>query len=254
LFDQRQWSRPRSLLAQYLQRHPLTSDDYLALSRFWLRHRFPPEPIARSYTLGWQQVSPDDPRPSQLAARMLSSAPAARSAALQGQLAGWESIAQSRRTDRSALRWLAQTRMDVYRSQRSAFYHPPTAPIESLLEELVRRDGERRHLYELFLAELAWDRGDDRLCLTLAEQAFERQQQVPVRFAAPVVTRMLESLIRVGDMQRAKFVCQVAMDGGLAGRDSRPRDDVLEMTVRKVLHATPRGDGPSRQAMRVDSQ
>jgi hypothetical protein len=106
----------------------------------------------------------------------------------------------------------------------------------------VEVDRANQRVYRLHLAELAWDRQDDRACFELAQKAlstdtnafgaiqFDLDQTAPQR----VLTKMIESLWRAGKPAEAWDLCQQAKAQAYLDSDAARREPLLEIVYRKV--------------------
>jgi spermidine synthase len=232
--------RATTLFGQFLRQYPLSEGDFLAFSRDYLRHGVPEPSLFRSILHRWQGNSPTPAFPLELWARGTDTTPAAELRALQ--LAPMrEAMFEAAPTNPEPLRLHASDLMESYRSRRSIFHLPPTADLEAILERLIETDPQHQRVYRMHLAEMAWDRGDDGLCLQLGERAFDPDvtKAGPVDFSrdrqAPlaVLYRMIESLWRAGQIEQAWHLAEQARIGGhLAGADTV--FPLLHVTYRKV--------------------
>jgi hypothetical protein len=156
-------------------------------------------------------------------------------------------------TNSEPLRLYAADLLETYRAQRSIFYLPPITELETVLQRLVDTDPSHRRVYRCYLAELAWDRGDDAQCLTLGQSALDPDlaQGGPIDFtldpAAPraVLYRMAESYWRTGRAREAWNLCEQAGANGFLS-DSDHLFPLLAMTYRKLQAAvTAAQDAPA---------
>lgn len=244
---------PRSTtwLGAYLQKHPLNEEDFQAFLQDYQTHRLPNPPQFRSLLHRWQADASRPAFPLHYWVTASERIPAAEIRALR--LAPLlPSLIEEAKSNPEPLRTYAADLMDTYRGQRSVFYVPPTSDLESALEQLIDTDPHHQRVYKLHLAEIAWDRGDDRRCSELGQNALAPDEQGgPVDFSrdpsAPhaVLFRMIESLWRSGRGPEAWALCQQAKAGGYLDTASNlfPR---LEVTYRRIEAAVQPEDAPLR--------
>jgi hypothetical protein len=144
--------------------------------------------------------------------------------------------------DPELLQLYARFLLQTYRTQRSAFYTPPSGELETALRRLLETDKPHQRVHMLRLAELAWDRGDDAACLSWGARALDPDPGTsgPINFdqdpTAPALTlgRMVESLWRAGKCQDAWDLCRQARQNGFAGKQAKHPDPLFELSYRKV--------------------
>lgn len=235
-FDETYSPRPATLLGRYLKKYPLVTADFKALGQFFLEHRLPEPDLFRSIVLRWQAEQPESTLPVELMAKATDQVPTAEIEALR--LAPMADLLMKHaEKDPEPLRLYASYEMQMHRARRSAFYAPPTDRLETLLNRLIETNPGNQRVYKLHLAELAWDRGDDKRCFELATSAFDPDVQKGghISFAvdpkAPrlVLARMIDSLWRAGNVVEAWKLCQQAKENRYTGSDA-----FLDMMVRKI--------------------
>lgn len=234
--------RPSTLLGSYLQRHPLTADDFRAFVRDFQVNGLPENALFRSILFRWQGDSTQPAFPLELWEAASDGIHVSElHAARLGQF--HESILRDAASNPEPLRAYVSELMEAYRAQRSAFYVPPAGDLERALNRLIETDPSQARISRLRLAEIAWDKGDEARCLELGEAAFDPDMSKgPVDFSkdaeAPsaVLYRMAESLWRRGQIKDAWTVCQQAQAGGYLER-SRSVFPLLEVTYRRVESA-----------------
>ncbi|MHC1766935.1 MAG: fused MFS/spermidine synthase [Verrucomicrobiia bacterium] len=243
--------RPSTLLGAYLQRHPLTADDFRACVRDYQANGIPEAAIFRSILLRWQGDSDVPAFPLDIWGAAsdgihVSEFQAARLAQYE------DTLFRDAPSNPEPLRMYASDLMEAYRAQRSAFYVPPATNVQRALNRLIETDPSQVRISRLRLAEIAWDHGDDARCIELGEAAFDPDvsKAGPVDFSkdaeAPyaVLYRMAESFWRRGQVKEAWAVCQQAKVGGYVER-SRSVFPVLEVTYRRVESAVSQGALPT---------
>jgi predicted membrane-bound spermidine synthase len=241
LFDQHESPRPTTLLGRYLRTHKLTDEDFRAMGAFFQSQHLPEPRLYRSMLRRWQAESPAATDPPELLGKSVSSGTACEFEAQRlGALR--EKLFANAPQDPEALGIYASLLYQAYVEARSVFYVPPTGDLEAALTRLVEANPANRRVYQLLLAEIAWDRGDDPTCFRLADTALSRDEGPTnaVRFdldpkaPARVLTRMIESLYRSSRLGGALELCENARRYGYVGRPEGGNDPLLEMTVRKV--------------------
>jgi hypothetical protein len=225
-------TRADTLLAQYLQGHPLNVDDYRAFAESYFAYRLPAPELLRSLCLRWQE----DPSAQGALLELLPRLPplgttqeieALRLTALR------ENLLARADKDPALLRHYAKLLLDVYRSQRSLFYLPRATELKSMLERLITADPASRPSYQLQLAEIAWDRGDADGCIRSSGSALDatdwKSRRNDADFNA-AVARFAESLLLAGRREEASRLCRRARQAGCHGLR-------LEVICRKIAGA-----------------
>jgi hypothetical protein len=233
-------ARPVTLLGQYLQRKSLDPMDYQAFAFFYRFFRAPDPGLFRSLLSRWQRDFPKDPIPWAVIATQPGLGPPAEAESLIWQPA--RDLVLSTNAPIELARYYAQTLMQSYSLQRSVFYRPPTTELQDLLARMLEADPPNRRLYQLFLAELAWDRGDDASCLSWSYRAFDPdpnrggppQFDLDRKAPARVLWRMIDVLWRLGNLKNAWDLCQQVKLQGYLDRQSLAYDPWLELTCRKL--------------------
>jgi hypothetical protein len=240
-FDEKFSSRPDSLFAQYLQQHPLSEDDFRAFGLFKMTRRLPNDQLFRSLLLRWLTDYPQSTTAIELSSK-----------------AGYYGIpeeleAQRMRVHRDLIWGRAEKEPEllrnyalllrrVYTHARSVFFRPPSEELEQALRRLIEVDAENQRIYQLYLAELAWDRKDDDAFFRLAQAAFSPEPKMAGKSkfnldrAVPkrVLARMIETFWRSGKPAEAWDLCQQVRSQGYLDPRDVPRDLLLELTYRKV--------------------
>jgi len=233
--------RPATILARYLQKHPLTEDDYRAFSLFKLARLMPDERLYRSLLSRWLADFPQSTAALELSAKAKYHGVAEE---LEAQrLGARQSLIQTNAAnDPELLRYYAHFLTRTYTQYRSVFYRPPAEELETALKQLVELDRANQRVYRLHLAELAWDRQDDGACLELAQKAlspdtntfgaiqFDLDRPAPQR----VLTKMIESYWRAGKPAEAWDLCQQAKAQGYLDSADAKQEPLLGIVYRKV--------------------
>jgi len=237
-FDETFWTRPSTLLGQYLRTHPLTESDYKALGRFYMEYRLPEPDLFRSLLVRWQREMPDATLPMEMMAQASEAVLTAELEALRVAPMRDRLLRRAEaENDPEPLRMYASYLMQTYRAHRSVFHLPPSEELKALLERLIETNPANQRVYKLHLAELAWDAGDDATFARLSEIAFDPDTAKwgPVGFSidpqAPriVLARMVENLWRIGKFHEAWLLCQEAKQNRYTG--TYP---LLDMVCRKA--------------------
>jgi spermidine synthase len=223
-FDETFWTRPSTLLGQYLRTHPLTETDYKAFGRFYMEYRLPEPDLFRSLLVRWQREMPEATLPMEMMAQASDAVLTAELEALRVAPMR-EQLLRLVENDSEPLRMYASYLMQTYRAHRSTFHKPPSEELKALLERLLQTNPVNQRVYKLHLAELAWDSGDDAEFSRLSESAFDPDTAKwgPISFAidpkAPriVLSRMVENLWRAGRFHEAWQLCQDAKQNRYLG-------------------------------------
>jgi len=252
--DESLWPRATTLLARYLQAHPLQKEDFAALREFHFGKKFLRTALVRSWLLRWRQDEPENLEPVALTARIADMASNPQLESLRLAPLG-EVFMERAATDPQLLRHYAASLMAAYREQRSVFFTPNTTVLQAALERLIATDPKNQRTYRLFLAELAFDRGDDANCTLFTRAALDpdTKQGGPLNFEldpkAPrqALARLMEVFFRLGRTQEAWELCQQAVKQGYITMAGNSSDPLLSMTFRKVLAASGQGQRQPKQ-------
>jgi predicted membrane-bound spermidine synthase len=213
--------RATTLLGRYLRQQALGLADYRSMAESVFASQFFSAPLARSILQRWLAEAPQDPKATEFLAR-LGEHPSAH-VLDASRLAPHRSVLIAlAKQDPRPLRYYGLALLGQYREQRNVLYRPATNELVEVLEQLSQTDANNRRLYQLHLAEIAWDGGDDAACLALGQPVFEVEMQAnsPSGFAldpaAPraVLARLAESRWRQGDLPAAWDWCRLAQTGG----------------------------------------
>jgi hypothetical protein len=243
-YDENNSTRPTTFFGEYLKQHPLTEADLKACAVFYNMHQLPEGGIYRTILKRWMHDYPEAIVPLEFSAR-LGEAQAVSELEAIHMAAYRDHIFQMAAKEPELLQLYARFLMQTYRVNRSVYYTPPTADLESALNRLVEADMKNRRVHLLRQVELAWDRGDDETCLKLGQTAFDPDTtkvgpinwELDPKAPARGLTRMIESLWRSGRIADAWGLCREAERNGYLGEKAKVRDPILEMTYRKVKKA-----------------
>jgi spermidine synthase len=255
-YDERRTLRPNSLLAQYKAKHPLEPGDWLSLITHNEYETILSPELARSITSEWSLKTPKDPNPIMLGAMYKDDRkPTASDVAVMSFKLG-DIVADPRRNVEWTVRF-AYSAMMNYRFGRSVFHTPQSDTLVTILEKLIETFPDEAHIYNTYLAELAWDSGDQNKFLRLAADVFIRQghslalSSFPDGERAPaiVLTRLIEYFLENPDPEKLTHLIQVSERAGFASPEA-PR---LQAAVGRAKYVTPppnpaRGQAPPGSA------
>ncbi len=233
--------RAETLLGQYLARHKLTKEDRTAFTRFYLAEERRFVDIMDSFLLRWMQDDPDALEPHEIATRFKRLEASAEHDALRYALLG-QKMYERAKTNPTLLRHYGLSLMRTYLEQRSVFYAPPTDHLSQVLQTLIQVDPDNQRLYQAYLAELAWDRGDDQSCINYGRLALlsdlpRGANKFKLDASAPLllVTRMADSYRRLGQLKEAADVCNRAVQMDYFNERTRYDALLFEVTQRRVI-------------------
>jgi predicted membrane-bound spermidine synthase len=238
--------RAATLLARYLQGHPLQKEDFAALKQFHFGKKFLRAALVRSWLLRWRRDEAENLDPVALSARIGDVVSSGQLESLR--LAPLREVLMAHAAaDPQLLRHYAVSLMAAYREQRSVFLTPNTTVLQAALERLIATDPNNQRTYRLFLAELAFDRGDDANCIPFIKAAFDpdTKQAGPLDFELEpkgprqALARLIEVYFRLGRTEDAWRFCQEIVKQGYITITGNSPDPVLSMTFRKVLVQCP---------------
>lgn len=208
--------RPTTLLGDYLRRQPLTEADFQAFARSYVEEQKTAVDLFASLLLHWQQVQPNAFEPLELASRFrFLNAPGELDALRLGPRR--EALLARAKENPTLLRQYGLGLMRAYTEQRSCFHAPPTTELIAILERLIELDPNHQRVYQAYLAEIAWDQGDDNRCLELGRRAilgdmprgsarFKLDSFAPLR----TVALLADALQRRGEFEAAAALCDQA--------------------------------------------
>ncbi len=239
--DERLMRRPRTLLAEYLRRNPLTVRDARAQLVLYTSAEVPHAHLIRSVLREWQRLDPSDLLPVETASKM--EYPPSNAAVLAHEMSRSRDLMFARAaTEPEPLRMYSRYLHNAYRQARSVYFQPPSQELRSVLEHLAEHDAEHRNSHQLRLAELAWDQGDELRFFELSSKALLHSgatgitERFDFDYSAPgrVLHLLIETLWRNGRHGDARGWCQAAREGGYLDPKSRYFARRLELVVRKV--------------------
>lgn len=248
-FDERKTLRPNSLLAQYQAKYPLERDDWAALFSHNEYETLFDNRLVRSIGEAWSAKHPNDPTPNMTASLFKDERrPTASDVAVMSfKLAALAGHRQH------GIEWTiryAHAAMDNYRYLRTVFHAPKGETLVNILDKLVQNFPNEAHIYNTYLAELAWDAGDQNRFLRLASDVFIRQGAGLVLTSFPendkspaiVMVRLIEHFLENPDPEKLSRVMEVAKNSGFnSPANPRLQAAVLRGTV--VVPPSPGGAG-----------
>jgi len=213
--DERLSPRSKTLLARYLQNHPLTASDFEAFHEFYSSSGLPGPALFLSLLHRWRHDRPDDTQPLQLMAS-LSENGLAPEPPIQGSARTRDTLWKEAEHDPRPLRSYCTQLFRAYLAQRSEFYLPPSSELEAVLQRLLETDPPNRRANQLLLAELAWDRGDDQACLQWGQKALENASSADLeptlepQLLSAVIAHMAEACAHASRPQDGMTLCALA--------------------------------------------
>jgi spermidine synthase len=237
--EQRQ-PHPRTLLAEWLRTHPLTVEDCSRMVDFYDANGLPDHEVLRSILYRWLELQPKAGDPLRRLARL-----AGESTPLDAEVGRLSSRDDFRSPealkDPRVLRQLTGMMIMTHRNQRSAFYVPPRKESEFYTRLAMERDPEHLRSHKLHLAEMAWDWGDDALCLSAGTEALDPAPRFgPSNFShdpqAPriVLSRLIELHLKRGDTNAAWRLAAEAKRQKFIGTGGSASLLRLDMLVRRM--------------------
>jgi spermidine synthase len=233
--------RPRTLLGEHLSAHPLTTADCEALATMFAKTGLPFLHAFRGVLYRWVGLDPGAVAAYRLLASFSTESPAPDGDAMR--------LVASKRlqtgdllNDRTLLRKYGDMLLLSYRASRSAFFLAKMPELERVLEQLITADPANQRVHRLRLAEVLWDRGDEAKAREIFGEASNPDESKfgPVNFQMDttvfraVAGRLIDSDLRVGNLQRAAKLTQDLAAQGYLNPNSPARDDRLLMLTQRV--------------------
>ncbi len=241
--DETRTRRPDTLLGRWLRDHPLTGEDLAAFAGYYLTDDLRPMETFVSLLRRWQREHPDSLLPWELASRLQVTAPPGELDVLR-LAPRRDRIYQRAAEDPTLLRQYGRALMRAYVEQVSVFNLPPTDELEWALHRLLETDPDNQRLYQAWLAEVAWDRGDDDACLRWGELAFApdlprgaNRFQLDPGSALRTAARLADVYLRRGEPARAAAFCEGIVQAGYLNEETRYGALLFEFIQRRVLTA-----------------
>jgi hypothetical protein len=217
LYDETKSPRAQTLLGQYLRTHTLTVDDFRVAAQAAIDFQFADPNLTYSLMQRWAVTQTNTTLPLEMIERLLPERPAALTEELR-LLPQHAWLMEQGKRDIAALHFYERVLMRAYRFKRSIFYIPDTGPLQEVLGLLVERDPKNRRVFDLHLAELAWDRGDDIVATRygLSGLSPDTANTIPYLFTldelAPrqVLTDLIDSALWFGQIRQAATLAKLA--------------------------------------------
>jgi hypothetical protein len=197
-----------------LREHRLTEDDCKSLAAYYLSFQVPAPARMQSLLHRWRASFPGTTLPLEMSLKLGETATTAELEAERNRPRR-DHLMQLASSDPLPLRIYAGFLLGAHRAQRSVFFNPPQDELREVLGRLIEADPANALTYHLYLAETAWDRGDDEECLTLGTQAMD--QLTPGRMAdnreaiAPVLQRLIRVRLARGETEESMNLVRFAV-------------------------------------------
>ncbi|MGB0581616.1 MAG: fused MFS/spermidine synthase [Limisphaerales bacterium] len=244
-FDERKTARPNSLLAQYQAKYPLESKDWAALFAHNEYETVFDNRLVRSIGEAWSLKHPNDPAPTMTSALFKDERrPTASDIAVMSF-----KLADIVGNPDFGVIWTieyARAAMANYRYLRTVFNTPKGETLASIMEKLAQNFPNEAHIYNAYLAELAWDTGDQNRFIRMASDLFIRQgaqmsaDSFPLNDPAPatVLVRLIEYFLENPDPEKLGIVVEVAKKSGL-NSPTHPRLQAAVIRATVVVGPSP---------------
>lgn len=240
--NEAQRARPRSLLGDYLEAHPLTTNDCRALAVQFAKTGLPQLPIFRSILHQWRSLDPLDPLPFRLlTSYSVQNPPPDGDAArmLEDPLFKKDEIL----ADLGLLRQYGDMLLLRYRARRSSFHTPSSGRLEQILGALVALDLENQRVHRLRLAEVCWDRRQDVRARSLFDEALNPdlsrfgpfQFTHDTRVLGQMMDRLIDVELRSGSIKQAMELISRFSTLGFLQTEQARSDIHLNMLARRVI-------------------
>jgi hypothetical protein len=231
--------RATTLLAAYLKNQPHTVEYFQRAAKAYLDRQFLDDRLVHGLMEQWSLVETNSSLPLEIIHRLtLPETPALLEESRL--LPRHRSLLEEGRGDVTILQFYERALMQGYRAKRSTFYIPDTQPLQEVLAILRESDPTNQRVFNLHMAELAWDRGDDARFVQFATLAVEpAAKNGPMQFSldedAPriVLHHMIEASLRSGNIAQAQAACAHAATNHYLDRDDHFYAP-LELVCRKV--------------------
>ena len=220
--DETKSARPQTLLGEYLRTVPLKPEEFRAAAGAVVDLQFADAALIYSLVQRWALVETNSTLPLEMLERLTPNRPAALTEELR-LLPRHSWLLQQGKVDIAALHFYERVLMRAYRIKRSVFYVPDTTALQETLGLLLDRDPKNRRVFNLHLAELAWDRGDDAVAMRYGFAGLDPDTEKTGPFVftldelAPrqVLTDLIESSLRDGRIKQAVTFANMALAGKL---------------------------------------
>jgi hypothetical protein len=216
-FDEAKSARGDTLLARYVKKHPLTESDYKHIAAQIVDNAFGDQNLGLRVIQHWANINTNSTLPLELLERTGATRPTALAEEIR-LLPKHAWLLEQGKRDIASLHFYERVLMRAYRLKRNAFHLPETQHLREVLDLLVERDPQNRRVFELHLAELAWDSGDDAKAHDYGISGLnpDTAKTKPYRFIldelAPrqVITDLIESALASGQLKQAAKLADLA--------------------------------------------
>jgi predicted membrane-bound spermidine synthase len=244
VYDETKSTRAQTLLGEYLRNHKITPEDFKLSAQAAVDLQFADAALTYSLMQRWAQSLTNSTLPLEMIERLLPTRPSALTEELR-LLPRHAWLIEQGKVDIAALHFYERVLMRAYRTKRSVFYVPDSGPLQEALGVLMDRDPKNRRIFNLHLAELAWDQGDDVVALRygLAGLDPDTKKSGPYLFTldelAPrqVLADLIETALRSGKVKQAQALADLARAGKLL-REGEFFFAPLDLACRKAAVAT----------------
>jgi predicted membrane-bound spermidine synthase len=238
--DETKSVRAQTLLGEYLARHPLQTADLKRAAQAVVDAQFMDVGLTYSLMQRWAATDTNSTLPLEMVERLLPTRPAALTEELR-LLPKHEWLLQNGKRDVAALHFYERALMRAYRLKRTIFYLPESGPLQEAIALLIERDPQNARVFNLHMAELAWDRGDDTLAYRYGMAGLNPDTKAAGPFVftldqlAPrqMLSNLIETSLREGDLKQAKTLADLARVGKLL-QEGEFYFYPLELACRKV--------------------
>jgi len=216
-FDEAKLARGNTILAKYLKKHPATEGDYKRMAAQIVDNAFGDQNLGLRVVQHWANINTNSTLPLELLERTGTTRPTALTEEIR-LLPKHAWLLEQGKRDIASLHFYERVLMRAYRLKRNAFYIPDTRPLREVLDLLLERDPQNRRVFELHLAELAWDQGDDAAAHQYGISGLnpDSAKSKPFLFIldelAPrqVLTDLIESALSSGQLKQAAKLADLA--------------------------------------------
>jgi hypothetical protein len=242
--DESKSPRGNTLAAAYIKKHPLTDADSQRIAATIVDGALGDADLGFRFIQRWAAMNTNSTLPLEL----LERAGATRSTPIAEEIRllpkhAW--LLEQGKRDIAALHFYERILMRAYRLKRSVFYLPDTSALHEVLDVLMERDPMNRRVWELNLAELAWDRGDDATATQYGISGLnpDTSKTKPYLFTldelAPreVIADLIESALGSGQLKQAAKLADLATEHKFLGSGElyfAPLDLALRKTAAAI--------------------
>lgn len=241
--------RPRTLLGDWLAKHPFDPGDLGAYVGGVIQPGMLDDSVNRGYLLRCLAMQPTNTFVLKALTEMAGRSPASE-AEMERLAARPEMQAEEALQDVNLLRQYAGLLLLVHRAQRSVYYQYPNAEVELFARVAVKLDEAEKRLHLFHLAEVLCDRGKLEEFESVAATAFGTppgragELSRDPDAARVVLTKLLELHLSRNDPKAALKSIELAMRSQWFAEADIDRLPRLGMLVRRVLASNPTVPGP----------